>query len=215
MMQRNVLIADVVDGRPQTSRAVTVNFSDFEASVPAITAKVVEALGQEETVVLIDNHGNQIVDCEGTRGSAFWKQHARKVSAVPEAQFELLRNNKRRRESRNEDTHDELRENLEVVSSTLKNLTKFIQDNPVTPPLSRRQIDIIKNAFTCIICTDLMKDPVFAECCRSLLGCRGCVDQWKQNQGYCPKCRGPAFDVHGHSVVGLDEALAALQLLLT
>lgn len=66
---RNVLIADVVDGRPQTSRAVTVNFSDFEASVPAITAKVVEALGQEETVVLIDNHGNQIVDCEGTRGT--------------------------------------------------------------------------------------------------------------------------------------------------
>lgn len=67
-MLRNVLIAEVVNGRPETRKTVTVKFSEFEASVASITNKVSEALAQEEPVVLIDSHGNEIVDCEGTRG---------------------------------------------------------------------------------------------------------------------------------------------------
>lgn len=28
-----------------------------------------KALGQDEPIVLIDSHGNEIMDCEGTRGT--------------------------------------------------------------------------------------------------------------------------------------------------
>lgn len=66
---RNVLIAEVVDGKPETRKTVTARFSEFESSVGSIRAKVAEALGQDEPIVLIDNHGNEIMDCEGTRGT--------------------------------------------------------------------------------------------------------------------------------------------------
>ncbi|XP_041935495.1 uncharacterized protein LOC121697813 isoform X2 [Alosa sapidissima] len=85
MMQKSILIADIIDGKPVTSRAVTVKFSEFEATVPSISTKVNEALGQE-SLILVDSQGNQLVDSDGTRGSAFWRQHARKVFAVPEAE---------------------------------------------------------------------------------------------------------------------------------
>lgn len=47
---------------------VTVRFSEFEACVQTINIKVAEALGQQETFILMDSQGNEIVDSEGTRG---------------------------------------------------------------------------------------------------------------------------------------------------
>ncbi|KAK7909557.1 hypothetical protein WMY93_014241 [Mugilogobius chulae] len=85
------------------AKTVTIKFSEFEASVNNIKAKVTEALGHDEPIVLIDSHQNEIMDCEGTRGPAFWKQHARKIYAVPEEQLQRHRG-KRRRESRQSDT---------------------------------------------------------------------------------------------------------------
>ncbi len=67
-MFRNILI-EVVDGKPETRKTVTVRFTEFEFSMGSIRAKVVEALGQDEPVVLIDSHGNEIIDSEGTRGT--------------------------------------------------------------------------------------------------------------------------------------------------
>ncbi|XP_030218838.1 uncharacterized protein tmem70 isoform X4 [Gadus morhua] len=85
---RNVFIAELVDGRPVTRKTVAVRFSEFEASVNSISVKVVEALGDDEPIVLVDSHANEILDCEGNRGSAFWKQHARKIFAVPQDQMQ-------------------------------------------------------------------------------------------------------------------------------
>ncbi|KAK7930697.1 hypothetical protein WMY93_007092 [Mugilogobius chulae] len=103
MLQRNVFIAELLDGHLETQKTVTIKFSEFEASVNNIKAKVTEALGHDEPIVLIDSHQNEIMDCEGTRGPAFWKQHARKIYAVPEEQLQRHRG-KRRRESRQSDT---------------------------------------------------------------------------------------------------------------
>ncbi len=58
-----------MEGKPETRKSVTVRFSELECSVGCMAAKVVEALGPEERVVLIDSHGNEIMDCEGTRGT--------------------------------------------------------------------------------------------------------------------------------------------------
>ncbi|KAL7374657.1 hypothetical protein ABVT39_004753 [Epinephelus coioides] len=67
MIFQNVLIAEVVEGKPETRKSITVWFSELECSVGSITAKVAEALGPEERIVLIDSRGNEIMDCEGTR----------------------------------------------------------------------------------------------------------------------------------------------------
>lgn len=65
---RNVFSAEVVNGKLETRKMVTVRFSEFEACVQTINIKVAEALGQQETFILTDSQGNEIVDSEGTRG---------------------------------------------------------------------------------------------------------------------------------------------------
>lgn len=64
---RTIFIADVVDGRLETSKTLTVRFSEFEASVMGITSKVHDAL-EQQPVILTDGQGNEIMDTEGTRG---------------------------------------------------------------------------------------------------------------------------------------------------
>ena len=59
---RNVFIAEVVDGRPVTRKTVT-------GTVNSIREKVVEALSDDEPIVLVDSHANEILDCEGNRGT--------------------------------------------------------------------------------------------------------------------------------------------------
>lgn len=62
MLQRNIFIAELVEGKLDTQKTVTVKFSEFESSVASIKAKVVEALGQEEAIVLVDSHHSEIID---------------------------------------------------------------------------------------------------------------------------------------------------------
>lgn len=45
-----------------------MRFSEFESSVSGIVSKVKEALGQEDSLILTDGQGKEIMDSEGTRG---------------------------------------------------------------------------------------------------------------------------------------------------
>ncbi|KAK5894843.1 hypothetical protein CesoFtcFv8_011492 [Champsocephalus esox] len=52
---------------------------------------------------LVDAQGNEMLESEGTTGSQYWKQNARRILAVAERDFQDLQGTKRRRLSR----HDE------------------------------------------------------------------------------------------------------------
>ncbi|XP_028430907.1 uncharacterized protein LOC114553768 [Perca flavescens] len=65
--QRNIFIAELVDGKLETSTTLTVRFLEFEASVMSIQNKVNDALEQEDSRILTDSQGNKILDSEGTR----------------------------------------------------------------------------------------------------------------------------------------------------
>ncbi|XP_028460042.1 uncharacterized protein LOC114572532 [Perca flavescens] len=127
--QRNVFIGEILEGKLETSKMVTARFGEFEACVPSILAKVREALGEQEPMILTDSQGNEILDTEGTRGSSFWKQNSRKVFAVLENQLGHLQANKRKRLSRRDDTASVVAEIEEVVEAAqeLKEVTKVIQ----------------------------------------------------------------------------------------
>lgn len=45
-----------------------VRFSEAEASLQGIAAKVKEAIGSPENLILTDSQGNAIVESEGTTG---------------------------------------------------------------------------------------------------------------------------------------------------
>lgn len=53
------------------SRMVVVRFTKQEASVPSMIAKVKDALGSNEQLILTDHNGVEILDSEGTRGASF------------------------------------------------------------------------------------------------------------------------------------------------
>lgn len=62
-MLRNVFLADLVGGKwtPQKIR-----FHEHKASVPGILAKVQDAIGSEDGMILTDGQGNEILDTEET-----------------------------------------------------------------------------------------------------------------------------------------------------
>ncbi|XP_032363719.1 uncharacterized protein LOC116677139 [Etheostoma spectabile] len=222
---RNVLIAEVLNGKLDTTKMVTVRFSEFEACVATITSKVKEALGQQESFILTDSQGNEIIDSDGTRGSAYWKQNSRKIFAVPEPQMELLQVNKRKRLSRREDTglQEVMADIEEVVEAAqgLKEVTKMIKDlsgfahSTVTTTLSLSEAEVasLRAIFACLVCKGPLDKPMFSTCCRTLIGCKACVVEWNSSHSYCPKCRAVDLENNVHEVAGLSEALAPLEKL--
>ncbi|XP_029980191.1 uncharacterized protein LOC115412033 [Sphaeramia orbicularis] len=224
-LQRNVFIAEVLNGKLETSKMVTVRFTDFEACVETITSKVKEALGQQETIILTDSQGNEIVDSDGTGGSTYWKQNSRKVYAVREQQMEQLQVNKRRRLSRREDTglQDvladieevvEAAQGLKGVSQVIKDLTGFAHSTVTTTlSLSEAEVASLKEVFACVVCKGPAERPVFSACCRSLIGCKECIAEWNNSHSYYPKCRAVDLENSTHEVAGLSEALAPLKKL--
>ncbi|XP_031153404.1 uncharacterized protein LOC116048424 [Sander lucioperca] len=84
---RTVSLGEVQSGKLVNSRMVGVRFTEQEASVPSMIAKVKDALGSNEQLILTDHNGVEILDSEGARGTFYWKQNSRKIMAVPEVDF--------------------------------------------------------------------------------------------------------------------------------
>ncbi|XP_076851625.1 uncharacterized protein LOC143502797 isoform X1 [Brachyhypopomus gauderio] len=224
--QRNIFIAELVDCKLETSRTLTVRFSEFEATVSGITSKVTDALEQDDSFILTDGQGNKILDSEGTRGSAFWKQSARKIFAVKEEDLLQLQASKKRRLSRRDDTgldcvfeHIEevvlAAQGLKGVSSAIKELQVLANSNWRTDVcLTQAQAAAVRDAFACVICRSVMADPIVSSCCQSLIGCRICIEEWQITSATCPKCRADDFSVNTHRLNGLSEALDTLRNIL-
>ncbi|CAL9697661.1 unnamed protein product [Knipowitschia caucasica] len=62
-----VHIGEVMSGKITSSRTVVIRFTESEATVDHITAKVKEALGCEDSLTLTDSQGNEIIDSHATR----------------------------------------------------------------------------------------------------------------------------------------------------
>ncbi|RVE63439.1 hypothetical protein OJAV_G00136260 [Oryzias javanicus] len=223
--QRNIFIAEVVDGKLETRKTLTVRFSEFEASVTGMTNKVSSDFDEEYSLVLTDGQGNRLVDSEGTRGSTFWKQNSRKIFAVKEEDLLQLQVSKRRRLSRREDgglidVLDKIEEvvlaaqGLQDVSSTMKDLMDMVSSNIRRVFLSEAQAAAVKQAFTCIICQGPVVEPMVSTCCQSLIGCRSCTEEWQKNSIFCPKCRADDFGHNMQRLTGISDALSVFKDLL-
>ena len=65
---RTVNVSEIMDGKIVSTRLVMVRLVETDANVPFILEKVKVAMGGGEDYALTDNHGNEIVDCEGSTG---------------------------------------------------------------------------------------------------------------------------------------------------
>ncbi|XP_048043866.1 uncharacterized protein LOC125266835 isoform X1 [Megalobrama amblycephala] len=213
---KTVSLGEFQSGKLVTSRMVVVRFTEQEASVPILTAKVKDALGTNDPVILTDHNGIEILDSEGTRGSFYWKQNSRKIMAVLEADFQAMQQ-KRRRISRRDDEGgmDSVLEKIEEVvlaaqglsevTTAIHELSDLVQNRKTTLVLTEEQSRNVRDVFTCLVCRGIMEDPFFAACCESLVGCRSCTTLWLQNSSQCLKCRTEDFSTNMHRVTGFTE----------
>ncbi|XP_051276876.1 uncharacterized protein LOC127375083 [Dicentrarchus labrax] len=222
--QRSMYLAEVVGGRLSPSRMVVVRFLECEATLQGIIEKVQDAIGNHDPMVLTDAQGNAILESEGTTGSHYWKQNARKILAVQERDFLELQGKKRRRLSRKDEEAagigevTEKVEELVLASQSLPDVTAAIREltNVATSQrviLSPSQLQTIKHGFCCVVCMKFIEEPVFTQCCRSIIGCKTCVEQWQETSVHCAKCRENTAGNDIFEVNGLSEAFSVLRSL--
>ncbi|XP_028283980.1 uncharacterized protein LOC114450189 [Parambassis ranga] len=220
IFQRSVLLAEVAGGRLSPSRMVVVRFLECEATLQGIIGKVQDAVGSHDPIVLTDAHGNAILESEGTTGSTYWKQNARKILAVKEQDYEEMQDKKRRKSSGKYDDVagigdvTEKVEELVLAAQSLPDVTVAIREltNLATSQkviLTPSQLLVIKQGFCCVVCMRFIEEPVFTDCCRSIIGCKTCVMQWQMTSEHCAKCRGRTTGTF--EVNGLTEVLSVLR----
>lgn len=159
-------------------------------------------------------------------GFKFWKVASRKIYAVRDV--EVMGGKKRKKLSCDvSDSDDEFEPPLKKVtlshiSSEIKGIRKQIdavfqvtRSMTIPPGLIQR----LKESFTCHICQNVIVPPViFARCCKRIIGCQVCIDQWYQGvegtNRSCPFCRFERAFAETTVLRGLDEFLEVIAPLL-
>ena len=76
--------------------------------------------------------------------------------------------------------------------------------------------DVINRIFKCMICLSLSSGPVcIGNCCKQVLGCGDCLEQWFINNNSCPHCWADDGNVGTNKVLttAFDELLEKTRLL--
>ncbi|XP_052406688.1 uncharacterized protein LOC127952346 [Carassius gibelio] len=159
---RAINVAEVVDGKPVPKSVVVVKFSEAEANVPGIVAKLQADLRASESPVLLDSNWNEIMDSEGTRGSQYWRQNSRKINAMLISHFSRLQHRRKRMREEDSGLQDilekieevlEASQGLESVSFRLRELTTLTTRE--RSQINMQQASQLKEAFTCLVCRGL------------------------------------------------------------
>ena len=154
-------------------------------------------------------------------GLKFWKVGSRKIYAVRDSEMGKKRSSCGH--ASNVDDISSSSDDNEDFISELKELKEAVNKLvAVTPsmniPLGLRSI--LYDTFKCSICQSTPMQPpiIFAKCCKTILGCEGCVDRWyrgTEGQGRtCPKCRSERAFVETCRMNGMDEFLAVVTTLM-
>ncbi|XP_052276319.1 uncharacterized protein LOC127875355 isoform X5 [Dreissena polymorpha] len=91
-------------------------------------------------------------------------------------------------------------------------LHETLQTSSNVITVSREEEAAIHHAFTCIICSGAVVRPMFASCCKTLIGCESCMARWYQMSPpkACPKCRHSEGKQLIKRMLGMDEAIQPL-----
>ena len=192
------------------------------ANVPHVLSAVQQEFGQSYIIVTAD--GIELQDSPGTQGIQFWKVPSRKLFAVDEANLPrqmlpLTAPESSRKRSAPQPTISDLEDDIcrvdrkmDAMAMEFSELKRQLQDlfkvtGTSVPPALRLLFD---QAFKCKICLDTSVPPIIVtKCCRSILGCQSCVDQWYAGDDglskSCPNCRADRGYAETFRLLGVDE----------
>ena len=77
--------------------------------------------------------------------------------------------------------------------------------------------EVINRIFKCLVCFSLARSPVcIGNCCKQVLGCGNCLEQWFVNNTSCPHCRADIGieDTNNLVTSAFGELLDRCQILL-
>ncbi len=162
-------------------------------------------------------------------GLKFWKVNSRKFFAIPEDDLLAPVSKKRRLRTDDntggatatitsncicEENIDDVRRELAAINSKLCDVFQLTKDAKM--PLGLKQL--LKQAFTCMICRGLICPPVIAtRCCRSIAGCDSCIKTWYATDRLdkpCPSCGTERGYVETMRLHGIDDLYEGLKPLL-
>ena len=108
---------------------------------------------------------------------------------------------------------------LTEVQGLRQEISQLFEVNKQLPiPMGLRKV--LQETFKCCICQCTMTPPIiFGRCCKSLIGCQCCVDQWFQGdaglmQQTCPKCRAERAYAETCVIKGIDDFLFTIHPLV-
>lgn len=70
-----------------------------------------------------------------------------------------------------------------------------------------------KTIFCHVTFSDIIEEPMLSLCCRTIIGCKKCVEQWKEASSHCAQCRKVNSSVI--EVAGLTAAFSVLKSFFT
>ena len=173
-------------------------------------------------------------------GLSFWKVGSRKVYAVLESSISSKGKGKKSPRYISSDNNSDsdfeparkkgmaLRVNssklnkisldIENIKNDLESVFKLTKDTKIPISLTK----ILHDTFICHICRNapMMPPIIFARCCKRIIGCQSCVDEWytgasnSENPGNCPLCRSERAYADTTVLKGMDDFLKAINPML-
>ncbi|KAF3843125.1 hypothetical protein F7725_001974 [Dissostichus mawsoni] len=184
-----------------------IRFVESEASVPLITGKVKLAMGDSEEYILTDPLEMKSLSLKGQLGLCTGSRMQERSMLLRV----LLSGNGVEEAQEAVHTLSNKVEELLDASQGLEEVTRKISDIVAASHDLVVPRPEVTQAFSCLICRETMTGPMFSSCCRSIVGCRLCVEEWRITSPQCLKCRDqePVYT----QVAGLSAALVALRAL--
>lgn len=121
----------------------------------------------------------------------------------------------KRNKSKQPSDFDQLLIEMQGLRKEIKQLFQINKQLPIPIGLKR----VLHDTFRCCICQSTMVSPViFGRCCKSMIGCQLCTDQWfRGEEGLmqaCPKCRAERAYTETCAFKGIDDFLLAIRPLV-
>ena len=155
-------------------------------------------------------------------GLKFWKVGSRKCYAVKERSKKSTKKKYPADSSSDSDSSELIQEPRpkkprydaeKDIKDIKKKITSLLTiEKSLKVPSSLRLL-LLEN-FKCCICQDTMKPPIiFSRCCKFMIGCEHCIDQWYEKSRTCPRCRAERGFTETCRINGMDEFLKGIKKL--
>lgn len=107
---------------------------------------------------------------------------------------------------------DNIGKDIEEIKRSISSL--FDVQKTMNIPVAVRHL-FLQN-FICHICHGIITPPaIFSRCCKYLIGCENCVDQWYSDRNKCcPRCRQERAFTETCRLNGLDDFFNSIKSML-